>query len=289
MSPTESTSHGYLHDDFPSPKAEEQSAPHGPAIRPPKLSVVMPVFNERATIEEIISRVQAIDIDKEIVIIDDGSRDGSKEFLVELAHCAETDPPLMNLPGRKLRVDNIRVFFQERNSGKGAAVRRGFEEALGDLVIVQDADLELDPQDYYQLIKPLERGLADVVYGSRFLGKTRQGSITLYYLGNRFLTALSNLITGLHVTDVWVGYKVFRRDVLRRIRLREDRFGFEPEVTAKIAKLACRVVEVPVSYTARSREDGKKIGWRDAVRGVWCTLRYTIIPDSTPRQVRPKE
>ena len=129
----------------------------------------------------------------------------------------------------------------------------------------------------------IERDVADVVYGSRFLGKTRQGSVSLYYLGNQFLTGLSNVITRLRVTDVWVGYKVFRRDVLQKIRLREDRFGFEPEVTAKIAKLGCRVVEVPVSYTARSREDGKKIGWKDAVRGVWCTLRYTLVPESMQR------
>jgi glycosyltransferase involved in cell wall biosynthesis len=283
MSLSRSTPHDQLRDDRRSPKAGEQSPPHGGAIRPPKLTVVMPVFNERATLEEIIFRVQDVDIDKEIVIIDDGSTDGSREFLAQLANLIEADLPIMNLPGRALRIDNVRVFFQERNSGKGAAVRRGFEEARGDLVIIQDADLELDPQDYYQLINPIERGLADVVYGSRFLGKTRQASISLYYLGNQTLTALSNVITRLRVTDVWVGYKVFRRDVLQKIRLREDRFGFEPEVTAKIAKLGCRVVEVPVSYTARSREDGKKIGWKDAVRGVWCTLRYTLVPGSMPR------
>lgn len=283
MTLTRSTPHDQGRDDIRSPTAREQNAPRGGPIRPPKLTVVMPVFNEKATLEEIIFRVQDVDIDKEIVIIDDGSTDGSREFLAQLANLVESDAPIMKLPGRALRIDNVRVFFQERNSGKGAAVRRGFAEARGDLVIVQDADLELDPQDYYQLINPIERGVADVVYGSRFLGKTRQGSVSLYYLGNQFLTALSNVITRLRVTDVWVGYKVFRRDVLQKIRLREDRFGFEPEVTAKIAKLGCRVVEVPVSYTARSREDGKKIGWKDAVRGVWCTLRYTLVPDSRPR------
>ena len=283
MTLTRSTPHDRGHDDIRSAKAGEQSTPHGGAIRPPKLTVVMPVFNERATIEEIIFRVQDVDIDKEIVIIDDGSTDGSREFLAQLANLIEADAPIMKFPQRALRIDNVRVFFQERNSGKGAADRRGFEEARGDLVIVQDADLELDPKDYHRLIDPIERDVADVVYGSRFLGKTRQGSVSLYYLGNQFLTGLSNVITRLRVTDVWVGYKVFRRDVLHRIRLREDRFGFEPEVTAKIAKLGCRVVEVPVSYTARSREDGKKIGWKDAVRGVWCTLRYTLVPGSTRR------
>jgi glycosyltransferase involved in cell wall biosynthesis len=283
MTLTRSTPRDQGRDDIRSPKAGEQNAPHGGPIRPPKLTVVMPVFNEKATLEEIIFRVQDVDIDKEIVIIDDGSTDGSREFLAQLANLVESDAPIMKLPGRALRIDNVRVFFQERNSGKGAAVRRGFEEARGDLVIVQDADLELDPKDYYQLISPIERGEAGVVYGSRFLGKPPQGSVSLYYLGNQFLTALSNVITRLRVTDVWVGYKVFRRDVLQKIRLREDRFGFEPEVTAKIAKLGCRVVEVPVSYTARSREDGKKIGWKDAVRGVWCTLRYTLVPDSMRR------
>ncbi len=269
----------------PLPGASFASPPIGiPKVNCPKLSVVMPVYNERATIEEILCRVQAVNVGKEIIIVDDGSTDGSREFLADLAKCANSDSAAMTLPtsGRLLRTDNIRVIFQPENRGKGAALRRGFQEACGELVIVQDADLELDPNDYPRLIDPLDRGIADVVYGSRFLGKSRQGTI-LYYLANKSLTLASNLLTGLNVTDVWIGYKLFRREVLRKIHLCEDRFGFEPEVTAKIAKLRCRVCEVPVSYSCRTREEGKKINWKDAVRGTWCTLRYSLFPDRSRR------
>jgi glycosyltransferase involved in cell wall biosynthesis len=244
--------------------------------RPPTLSVVVPVYNERATIEEILSRVQAVDIEKEIIVVDDASSDGTREYLVEMANRVGSNSPAnTNLDSQRLpRRDNIRVFFQEKNCGKGAALRRGFEEARGEIVIIQDADLELDPQDYYRLIDPIVRGLSDVVYGSRFLGKTRQGIPFAPYAANKILTLASNLATGLHLTDAWTGYKVFRREVLQKIALREDRFGFEPEITAKVASRGHQVFEVPVSYTCRTRAEGKKIRWKDGLRGLWCTWRY---------------
>jgi glycosyltransferase involved in cell wall biosynthesis len=247
----------------------------------PKLSVVVPAYNEMATIEEILSRVQAIKIDKEIVVVDDGSTDGTQDFLRRLmshinSAAGSTSPVTF---GQLSKVDNIRVFFQEKNRGKGAALRRGFQEARGEVVVIQDADLELDPQEYPKLIAPIERGVADVVYGSRFLGRSRQGQPFSYYVGNKVLTLASNILTGLKLTDVWTGYKMFRREILQKIHLREDRFGFEPEITAKLAKSGCRVSEVPVSYTCRGRKEGKKIGWKDSIRGMWCTLRYSLLPD----------
>jgi len=247
----------------------------------PKLTVVMPAYNEIATIEEILCRVQAIDIDKEIIVVDDASKDGTRDFLTRLKNhiAAVAGSPSPAHFGRIAKVDNIRIIFQEVNCGKGAALRRGFEEARGEIVVIQDADLELDPQEYPRLVAPIEQGQADVVYGSRFLGRTCDDQPFAYYLGNKVLTVTSNMLTGLGLTDVWTGYKMFRREVIQNIHLRENRFGFEPEVTAKIAKTGCRVREVAVSYTCRSREEGKKIGWKDSVRGLWCTLRYSLLPD----------
>jgi glycosyltransferase involved in cell wall biosynthesis len=246
--------------------------------RSPRLSVVMPVYNEMATIKEILARVQAVDIDKEIILVDDGSTDGTREFLAELATGIELHPSAVteDSDGRLQRSDPIRIFFQKKNYGKGAALRRGFQKARGEIVIIQDADLELDPQEYPKLIEPIELGLADVVYGSRFLGKPRQDVSFAHYLGNKFLTASSNALTGMKLTDVWTGYKVFRREVLQTIDIRENRFGFEPEITAKVAKQGCRLQEVPVSYSCRAREDGKKISWKDGFRGMWCTFRYSL-------------
>jgi glycosyltransferase involved in cell wall biosynthesis len=228
----------------------------------PKLSVVVPVYNERATIERILELVQAVEIEKEIVIVDDGSADGTREFLVELAEqgCA----------------NNIRIFFQPENRGKGAAARRGFSEARGQIVLVQDADLELDPQDFFKLLAPIERGEADVVYGARFLSGRPPGEKLSHYLGNRLLTRLSNLLTGLELNDVWTCYKAMRREVLPSLDLKEDGFSFEPEITARLARGGWRMCETPVAYFPRGSGEGKKIGWRDGIEGVVATIRYNL-------------
>ncbi len=241
----------------------------------PFLSVVIPVYNERPTIEELLIRVQAVDIDKEIIVVDDGSTDGTREFLEELARNTK---PVMALPQTQyeLRTDNIRIEFQEKNRGKGAALRRGFQEAHGEIVLVQDADLEYDPHDYHKLLEPIERGMADVVFGTRFLGAPHRVLFFWHFVGNKALTTFSNMLTNLNLTDVWTCYKAFRREVLQKISLREDRFGFEPEVTAKVAKGHWRVYEVPISYYGRTYAEGKKITWKDGVRGIWCTLRYNL-------------
>jgi glycosyltransferase involved in cell wall biosynthesis len=222
----------------------------------PKLSVVIPVYNERDTIEEVIRRVQAVKIEKELIIVDDGSTDGTREVLNNLAASATT--------AGDLRTDNICTFFQERNTGKGAALRRGFGVARGDIVIIQDADLEYDPQDYWCLLDPIERGVADVVYGSRFIGGPHRVLLFWHYVGNRALTTLSNMLTNLNLSD-------------QQMRLEQDRFGFEPEVTAKIARLGWRVYEVPISYWGRSYAEGKKITWRDGFLGIWFTVRYGLV------------
>jgi len=241
----------------------------------PRISVVVPVFNERVTIEEILRRIQAVDLDKEIIVVDDGSTDGTREIIAALAAGAPPSPTGLPQSGES-RTDNVRVFFQEPNQGKGAALRRGFQEARGEIVIVQDADLEYDPQDYFALLDPIQRGLADVVYGSRFLGGPHRVLFFWHSVGNRLLTTISNIFTNLNLTDVWTCYKAFKRELLQGIRLREDRFGFEPEVTAKIAKIRCRIYEVPISYQGRTYDEGKKITWKDGISGIWCTLRYNL-------------
>lgn len=231
----------------------------------PRLSVVIPVFNERGTITELLRRVRAVAIDKEIIVVDDGSTDGTREILQGMTGGSDSggDGPL-------------RVFFQSRNQGKGAAVRRGFQEAKGEIVIIQDADLEYHPEDYERLLMPIERGEADVVYGSRFLGGPHRVLLFWHYVGNRLLTLLSNMFTNLNLSDVWTCYKVFRREVLEGLELRENGFGFEQEITSKIAAKGLRVYEVPIAYYGRTYEEGKKITWRDGVRGLWCILRYSL-------------
>jgi glycosyltransferase involved in cell wall biosynthesis len=243
--------------------------------RSPLLSVVIPAYNERATILEVITRVQANPIDKEIIVVDDGSSDGTREALSQFAaeHAHEDSA-------------RVRVLLQDRNQGKGAALRRGFAAAGGAIVVVQDADLELDPREYEKLIEPIREGRADVVYGSRFLHGRGPGVAPLYYAGNRTLTWLSNMLTGLRLTDVWTGYKAFKLEVLPTLTLREDRFGFEPEFTAEVARAKWRVEQVPVAYHPRSRRAGKKITFTDALSGAWCTIRSGLRspkPRSSPR------
>ena len=217
-----------------------------------RLSVVIPVYNEVETIKEIVSRVQAVDFEKEIIIVDDGSTDGTREQLQEIS----------------LAQENVRVFYHDRNQGKGAALRTGFEVATGDIVIIQDADLEYDPREYPILLEPILDGRADVVYGSRFLGGPHRVLFFWHYLGNKFLTLLSNTLTNLNLTDMETCYKVFRREVLSDIQLKSDRFGFEPEFTAKIAKKGVRIYETPISYSGRTYAEGKKIGWKDGVKAI---------------------
>jgi glycosyltransferase involved in cell wall biosynthesis len=234
----------------------------------PLLSVVMPVYNEIATIHEIILRVLAVDLDKELIIVDDCSTDGTREYLKSLALSEAGDPSASEKRRR------LRIFFQDRNYGKGAALRKGFEQAIGQIVVIQDADLELNPQEYGKLIKPIQLNVADIVYGSRFLEETSEVEATPNYWGNKMLTAASNLFTGLKLTDVWTCYKTFRREILDGIELRENRFAFEPEFTAKVANRSWRITEVPVSYAYRSQKQGKKISWRDGFRGIACTVYY---------------
>ena len=246
-------------------------------IRRPFLSVVIPVFNEKATIAEILYRVQAVDVDKEIVIVDDFSRDGTRDFLNQLARSSERSPAMMEvLPeGRGFRTDNIRICFQDRNQGKGAALRRGFQEARGEIVLIQDADLEYDPQDYHVVLEPFRRG-ADVVYGTRFTSGTRRVLFFWHSVGNQFITLLSNMFTNLNLTDVETCYKAFRKPVLDSIQVEEDRFGFELEITAKIAQGDWVIFEVPISYFGRTYAEGKKITWKDGFRALWCILRYNV-------------
>jgi glycosyltransferase involved in cell wall biosynthesis len=220
------------------------------------ISVVIPVFNEKATILQILDQVAAVPIEKEIVVVDDASNDGTRDIL------------------RSLSRPDVRVFFHDVNRGKGAALRTGFAQVTGDVVIVQDADLEYDPKEYPKLLEPILAGRADVVYGSRFLGGPHRVLLFHHYVANRFLTFLSNLFTNLNLTDMETCYKVFRTDVLRKLTLNCDRFGFEPEITAKVARAHCRVYEVPIAYYGRDYEEGKKIGWRDGLAALWWIVRY---------------
>ena len=244
-----------------------------------KVSVVIPVYNERAFIEELLLRVQAVQLNKEILVIDDGSTDGTRSFLQELekAQAAGRQEILVRNGLALLSLENIRFLFQERNRGKGAALRSGFAAATGEVILVQDADLEYDPRDYSKLLAPIFDGRADVVYGSRFLGGPQRVHYFWHYVGNRFLTLLSDMLTNLKLTDMETCYKVFRREVLQEIKFKSDRFGFEPECTAKIAKGHWRIYEVPISYAGRTYAEGKKITWRDGFSTLWCILRYNLL------------
>jgi glycosyltransferase involved in cell wall biosynthesis len=239
-----------------------------------KLSVVMPVYNERRTLRAVIERVLAVPLDLELMCVDDGSSDGSREILVELQN----------------QHPNLRVFLQPKNMGKGAALRRGIGEATGDFVIIQDADLEYDPADYPGMLDPLIQGKADVVYGSRFLGSRPHRVLYFWHsVGNRLLTLLSNCLTNINLSDMETCYKVFRREIIQAIPIEEEGFGFEPEITVKVAKRRLRIYEVGIGYWGRTYEEGKKIGWKDGFRALWCLLKYSITEPAVPLQTSTTE
>jgi glycosyltransferase involved in cell wall biosynthesis len=224
-----------------------------------KLSIVMPVYNEKDTLEEIFRRVQDTPYDKEIIAVDDASVDGSQDILARLSQ----------------QYDNLKVFYHEKNQGKGAALRTGFAQVAGEVVIIQDADLEYDPIDYPALLDPIQKGLADVVYGSRLIGAQPHRVLYFWhYMGNRCVTFLSNMFTNLNLSDMEVGFKVFKAEVLRDIKIKSTRFGVEPELTAKVAKQKCRVYEVPISYHGRDYAHGKKITWRDGIAAIFHIVRF---------------
>jgi glycosyltransferase involved in cell wall biosynthesis len=229
-----------------------------------KLSVVMPVYNEERTLEEVVRRVQAVQIPKEIILVDDGSQDQSRQILSRLQEGND-------------RLNQIKVFFQPYNQGKGAALKAAFAHVTGDVVIIQDADLEYDPKDYPHLLEPINAGLADVVYGTRFYGGGAHRVLFFWhYMGNLALTLISNMLTNLNLSDMEVGYKVFRAAVLKDVELKSKRFGFEPEITVKLAKKQCRFYEVPISYHGRTYAEGKKITWKDGFAALYYLIRFRL-------------
>ncbi len=237
-----------------------------------KLSVVIPAYNERSTLKELLRRVVAIDLPKELVIVDDMSTDGTREILQAIA-----ERGMEALEGAQPKnLNEFRVLFQERNQGKGAALRRGFQEATGDIVLVQDADLEYDPNADYKLVKPITDGDADVVFGSRFVGTPRRVLYFWHSVLNKGLTTLSNVFTDLNLTDMETCYKVFRAEYIKSIDIEEDRFGIEPEITAKLARRGYRIYEVPISYRGRTYEEGKKIGVKDGFRALYAIVKYGL-------------
>jgi glycosyltransferase involved in cell wall biosynthesis len=234
-----------------------------PDISQITLSVVIPIYNEVGTLEEIIRRVLAVEIPMQLVLVDDGSVDGTRDLLRDKIQGV---------------IPNVTVILHEKNRGKGAAIRTAIEHCTGDFVIIQDADLEYNPREYFALLEPLLDGRADVVFGSRFLGGgPHRVHLFWHRVANGLLTTLSNMMTNLNLTDMEVCYKVFRADIIRSIRIRSNRFDFEPEITAKVAKKRCRVYEVPISYSGRDYDEGKKIGWRDGVVALWTIFKYRFI------------
>jgi glycosyltransferase involved in cell wall biosynthesis len=241
-----------------------------------KITVVMPVYNERQTLQTVVERVLAVPLQIELICVDDCSQDGSREILANL----------------QSQYPQLRAFFQSRNLGKGAALRRGIEVATGDFVVIQDADLEYDPSEYSLLLEPLIQGKADVVYGSRFLGSRPHRVLYFWHsVGNWILTLISNCLTNINLSDMETCYKAFRREVIQAIVIEENRFGFEPEITVKVAKQRLRIYEVGISYWGRTYEEGKKIGWKDGFCALWCLLKYSLKQSASPisEEVKPAE
>ncbi len=222
-----------------------------------KLSIIIPVYNEANTIREILTRVKRVPYEKEIIVVDDGSNDQTSKILKE-------------------ENEGIKILTHPKNMGKGAAIRTAIPHITGDIVIIQDADLEYNPSEYGNLIKPIIEGMADVVYGSRFLGGPHRVLFFWHFLGNKILTTLSNMLTDLNLSDMETGYKVFRSEILRKIKIKSNRFGFEPEITAKVAKMKCRIYEVPISYWGRDYTEGKKIRWKDGLAAIYWIIRFNL-------------
>ncbi len=222
-----------------------------------KLSIIIPVYNEANTIREILTRVKRVPYEKEIIVVDDGSNDQTSKILKE-------------------ENEGIKILTHPKNIGKGAAIRTAIPHITGDIVIIQDADLEYNPSEYGNLIKPIIEGMADVVYGSRFLGGPHRVLFFWHFLGNKILTTLSNMLTDLNLSDMETGYKVFRSEILRKIKIKSNRFGFEPEITAKVAKMKCRIYEVPISYWGRDYTEGKKIRWKDGLAAIYWIIRFNL-------------
>jgi len=236
-----------------------------------RLSVIMPVYNERATLREVVSKVLSLPLVLEVICVDDRSHDGSREILASLQNDHS----------------QVRTILQPHNMGKGAALRRGIQEARGDFVIIQDADLEYDPEEYSVLLEPLIEGKADVVYGSRFLsGRPHRVLYFWHSVGNSLLTLVSNALTNLNLSDMETCYKAFRREVIQSIPIEENRFGFEPEITVKVAKRRLRIYEVGIGYWGRTYEEGKKIGWKDGLRALWCLLKYSMKESRVPARAQ---
>ncbi len=231
-----------------------------------KLSVVIPVYNEEQFLPELLQRVRAVPMEKELIVVEDCSRDRTRDVLQEVIDGWGVDS-----------ANELRVFYHEKNRGKGAAVRTGLAQVRGDIVIIQDADLEYDPDEYPVLIDPIIKGKADVVYGSRFLGKPHRAMLFWHYVGNRFLTFINNMFTNLNLTDMETCYKVFKAEFAPRIVLKSDRFGFDPEITARLARMKCRFYEVAISYNGRDFDEGKKITWRDGFVVLWAIIKYNLL------------